>query len=138
MLGRLANVDQSRYTASGFSDVQAGQWYSAYIAWAAQKGIVSGYGNGTFGADDLITREQMAAMLARYSQVMGITIPSVFGTPVSFADGAEISDWAKQPVQLMQAEGLIQGVGSNQFAPKKTATRAEVASVLMRFIKAMI
>ncbi|OPX89830.1 MAG: hypothetical protein A4E53_01345 [Pelotomaculum sp. PtaB.Bin104] len=62
VLGRLAGVDERAYTGAGFRDVPACEWYSAYVEWASQKGIVNGYGEGIFGLNDFITREQMAAV----------------------------------------------------------------------------
>ncbi|MEA5038625.1 MAG: S-layer homology domain-containing protein [Clostridiaceae bacterium] len=135
VLGRLAGVDQSQYTGSGFDDVADGSWYSAYVAWASKEGIVNGYGNRLFGPDDFVTREQMAAILARYAEVMQIELPGTKNGLTLFADSNKISGWAEEPVRLMQAAGILQGSGDNRFNPKKTATRVEVAAVLMRFVK---
>lgn len=136
VLGRLAKVDPSLYTSTSFTDVPAGQWYSAYIEWAVQKHIITGYGNGSFGANDALTREQMSVILANYLQAMNITLPSAANT-TQFNDQGQISGWAQNAVQLMQTTGLLQGNEAKLFAPQKTATRAEVATVLMRFVEAM-
>ena len=135
VLGRYAKIDSSSYTGSQFNDVTVGSWCAPYIEWAVGNGIAAGYGNGSFGANDPISREQMAAMLARYIETMKVNVPVVSNDTAPFADEKDFSEWAEQPILLMQSTGLIQGVGGNLFAPKKTATRAEVAAIMLRFSK---
>lgn len=133
VLGRYAKIDPSSYTGSQFHDAAVGSWCTPYIEWAVGSGIAGGYGDGNFGMNDPINREQMAAMLARYIEARKVNVPVVSNDTAPFADEKEFSEWADQPILLMQNTGLIQGVGGNLFAPKKTATRAEVAAIMLRF-----
>ena len=121
-------------TGMSFADVPAGQWYSNAVAWASANGVVSGYGNGKFGPGDAITREQMATILYRYSQSKdyGTTKSSDIST---FSDAAQVSSYATEAMKWAVGSGLISGVGNNTLAPKGNATRAQVATILMRFCK---
>ncbi|MDR1573707.1 MAG: S-layer homology domain-containing protein [Clostridiales Family XIII bacterium] len=113
-----------------------GQWYTEAIAWAAAHDIVEGYGDGRFGPDDNITREQLAAVLSRYEAFSG-KAPAEIAAGVEFADRDEISDYAKPAASALAAQGVVQGRPGNVFDPKSEATRAEVAAVLHRFIVAV-
>lgn len=121
-----------------FGDVAEGQWYATPVAWAAESGIVSGYGDtGMFGPSDRVTREQMAVMLYRYAQWLGL--PTDARADLSgFADAGEVSDWAEDAVSWAVAEGLIQGRGGVLLAPSGDATRAEASAVLMRFVNGVL
>jgi len=123
--------------ANPFTDVAGGQWYTKAIIWASENGIVGGYGGGLFGPDDSITREQFAALLYRFAQQKGIAVSAT--TDLSaFSDADKVSDWAQTAVEWAVAKGLIQGRGENTFAPDGTATRAEAATLLMRFIEQIL
>lgn len=115
-----------------FTDVSAGQWYSNAVSWASANGIVSGYGNGLFGPSDPITREQMAAILNRYSTYKGYDAGTV-GSITGFSDASQVSAYAVEPMGWAIGNGLISGVGNNTLAPKGNATRAQVATILKRF-----
>ena len=115
-----------------FTDVAAGAWYANAVDWAAGEEIVSGYGNGKFGPEDNITREQMALILYGYAQYKGYDV-SASGELSSFTDGASTSSWAAEAVQWAVGSGLLSGKGGGVLDPQGTATRAEVASILMRF-----
>lgn len=117
--------------AADFTDVAAGTWYSDAVAWAAANGVVTGYGNGLFGTNDNVTRQEMAAMLYRYAALMGYDT-SASEALSSFQDGASTASWAQEAMQWAVAEGLIQG-SNGLLNPTATATRAEVATILMRF-----
>ena len=120
--------------ANPFDDVAAGQWYTAAVVWANGNGIVNGYGNGTFGPTDDITREQFAAILHRYAQFKGYDVSAGEDTNVlSYDDAGEISDWAMEAIQWAVGAGLIQGRTKSTIAPAGNATRAEAANILMRF-----
>lgn len=112
-----------------FTDVAGGAWYSGAISWASGSGILSGYGNGVFGVDDPVTREQAAAVLWRYA-----------GSPKSgtagdaFADGASISTWALTAVNWAKANGILNGRTGNRFDPKAELTRGETAVLLYRYM----
>ena len=123
--------------SAAFTDVAADAWYADAVNWAAGEGIVSGYGNGKFGPDDLITREQMANMLYYYAQYKGYDV-SASGELSSFTDGASTSSWAAEAVQWAVGSGLLSGKGGGVLDPQGTATRAEAASIFMRFARTVM
>jgi diketogulonate reductase-like aldo/keto reductase/flavodoxin len=112
-----------------FSDVASGAWYADAVAWASEKGIMSGYGNGMFGANDAITREQMATILWRYAGS-----PSDGTGGADFADASMISEWAVSAVNWMKSAGIISGKTDNRFAPNDNISRAEAAVMLYRWL----
>lgn len=116
-----------------FTDVPAGQWYTDAVAWAAENGIVGGVGNGKFDPNGNITREQMAAILYRYAQKKGFDT-SAKGDLNGFPDKASVSAWATDAIAWTVAEGIINGNGG-KLDPQGNATRAQVATILMRFIE---
>ena len=117
--------------ASGFADVEAGQWYANAVNWAAANQIVNGYGE-TFGPNDIITREQMAAILYRYAQYKGYDV-SASGQMSAYTDAANVSDYASSAMQWAVGEGLLNGVTETTLAPDGSAIRAQVAAIFMRF-----
>ena len=119
-----------------FSDVPNGQWYTKAVAWAAENGIVGGVGNNRFDPDGKITREQMATILFRYAQKKGIDT-SKRGDLSSFPDANKISVYAKEAIQWAVAEGIING-SDGKLLPQGSATRAQVATILMRFIENIV
>ena len=136
-LGRLAGIDPADYKTGKFTDVKADAYYAPYVNWAAEKGIVNGTTATTFSPDTNITREQMAVIMAGYAKKLGYELP-VAHDAVTFADNAQISGWAAKEVKAMQQAGIMAGKGGNRFDPKGTATRAEVATVLRRFVEIVI
>ena len=110
-----------------FADVPGDSWFADGVYWARLNGVVSGYSDSAFGPNDPLTREQLAVILWRYSG----SPASETGT--SFADGSAIAAWALDAVDWAQAQGYVSGVGGNRFAPAGTATRAQVAVILMRY-----
>lgn len=118
-----------------FGDVNSGAWYTDAVAWASKNNIVNGYANGDFGPSDDVTREQIATILYRYAVAMNIDTPES-GSLSRFADGSSTSDWAKEAMEWAVGAGLFQGNGGN-LNPKSPATRAEVATLLMRFVEYM-
>ena len=122
---------------NSFYDVAAGQWYTDAILWGQSTGIISGYGNGLFGTNDLVTREQMCVMLSRYLQWAGYALPAVTAAK-QFGDNAQIADWAAESIRFCQMHGLINGRSNGLFAPKENATRAENSAVLRRVILAIL
>lgn len=120
---------------NAFIDVPVGQWYTDAVIWANDEKIVSGMGDGLFAPNMEITREQMVVMLYNYAKYKGYDVTA--STDLSkFADNASVSTWAQPAMQWAVAEGYISGMGDNQLAPQGTATRAEIASVIMRFMEA--
>lgn len=119
-------------TGTAFTDVPAGQWYSDAVSWASANGIVGGYGNGLFGPGDPITREQMATILNRYSTHKDYDTAQAVSI-ADFADAAQVSSYAVEPMGWAVGNSLISGTGNNTLDPKGNATRAQIATILMRF-----
>ena len=136
-LGRLAGINPDSYKTGKFTDVKADAYYAPYVNWAAQTGIVTGVTATTFAPDTNINREQMAVIMANYAKKLGYDLPQTLKA-VTFADNANISSWAKDAVRAMQQAGILAGKNGNKFDPKGTATRAEVATVLRRFVEIVI
>ncbi|MDR1247301.1 MAG: S-layer homology domain-containing protein [Clostridiales Family XIII bacterium] len=134
VLGRLKGVSESSYKDSGFSDVAPGQYYTAYVEWAKANGIVNGVGDNMFAPDRNVSRQDFAVILARYAKLSKNDIKAT-RNPIAFSDRADIADYAKQAVQDLYSGKIINGVGENAFNPKGSATRAEVAAMLRRFIE---
>ncbi len=122
-----------------FSDVADGLWYSDAVAWAAENEIVNGIGHGKFAPEQDITREQMAAILYRYATYKGYDTSAGEDTNIlSYTDALEISEYAVPAMQWTAGEGLITGRTASTLAPQGTATRAEVATILMRFCENIV
>lgn len=136
-LGRLAGINPDSYKTGKFTDVKADAYYAPYVNWAAQTGIVTGVTATTFAPDTNINREQMAVIMKNYAAKLGYDLPQTLKA-VTFADNANISSWAKDAVRAMQQAGILAGKNGNKFDPKGTATRAEVATVLRRFVEIVI
>lgn len=117
-----------------FLDVEKNLWYSSGVAWAAENGIVNGIGNGLFGPNNNITREQIAVILYNYTKFNKIEL--VNGDDLRmFIDKSEVSSWAIDGVQWAVAKKLISGKGDGILDPKGNATRAEIATILKRYIE---
>jgi hypothetical protein len=121
----LPSVDAT----STFTDVQQDAWYYDAIEAAQKLGIVQGKQDGSFGINDAITREEMAVMAYRAAKAAGAVLAGD-GAAQPFADQAQISAYAAESVAAMQQAAVINGKGSNRFAPKETATRAEAAKII--------
>ena len=110
-----------------FTDTTDGAWYADAVLWASQNGIIGGYGGGLFGTNDPVTREQLATILWRYSGSPAAE------TGTDYADEGSIASWASTAVDWARAVGYISGMDGNRFAPGGQATRAQVATILMRY-----
>ena len=134
ILWRMAGSPQVNY-AMDFSDVPDGAWYSEAVRWAVSEGIAGGYGGGLFGPDDPVIREQLAAMLYRYAQHEGYDVSIGGDTNIlSYADAFEVSEYAVSALQWACGAGIISGTGDGStLTPQGEATRAQAATVLMRF-----
>ena len=119
---------------NSFTDVEAGKWYADAITWTAENGIFAGYGKDKFGPDDSITREQLAAIFYRYADYKGYDL-TVKGDLDKFKDADKITDYAKTAMQWAVGSGLVKGKSGNLLDPQGTATRAEIAAMLHRFIE---
>ncbi|MDR2167739.1 MAG: S-layer homology domain-containing protein [Clostridiales bacterium] len=133
----LANLDRADLSAfvnqRNFGDVAMDAWYGPAVEWAAYHDIVTGVGGGNFDPGASITREQMAVMLFRFIQAMEIDLVPMF-TATNFTDQASISDWAVEPIRLIQSLGIVTGRPDGSFDPQATATRAEVGTIFARFL----
>lgn len=134
ILWRMAGSPVVNY-AMNYTDVAQGQWCSEAIRWAASEGIVGGYGNGLFGTNDPITREQFAAMLYRFAQEQGYDVSIGENTNIlSYTDVADLSEYAISAMQWAVGAGIINGTGDGStLSPHGQATRAQAAVMLMRF-----
>lgn len=115
--------------ASQFIDVADGQYYSRAVAWASANGIVSGYGDGRFGPDDAITREQLAVILYHYASYAGCDV-SGRANLSGYADDDKISSYAAEAFQWANAQGLMNGISAAVLSPAGPATRAQAACVM--------
>ena len=122
------------YRSSDFNDVESGRWYTGAVAWAAEKEIVKGYGNGKFGPNDSVTREQLAAILYRYTRYKGWSTAAASGNLDGFKDAASVSSYAVDAMNWAVDEGLLKGA-NNKLSPKSNATRAQVAAIIHRYLK---
>ena len=118
--------------AAPFTDVEPGLWYSDAIGWGAANDIVNGYGDGRFGPNDQITREQMAAIFYRYAQYKGYDVTARADLS-GYADADQISEYAVEAMQWAVGVKLVNGLTADTLVPKGQATRAQVATMLMRF-----
>ncbi|MHC1694719.1 MAG: S-layer homology domain-containing protein [Eubacteriales bacterium] len=123
----------SAKTKSSFKDVKEGEWYTEAVSWAVENGIVQGYGDGLFGTNDSITREQLAVMLMNYARYKeyGLSTVTVLST---FRDSEKIVSWARNSMRWATGEGYLGDTGNMYLLPQGEATRAEVAEILRRFV----
>ncbi len=133
VLWRMAEEPVVNY-AMTFDDVDEGLWYSEAVRWAASEGIVTGYDDGSFGPNDLVTREQLAAMLYRYAVSQGYDVSVGEDTNIlSYADAFSVSEYAVSALQWACGEGIVTGRDNGLLAPQDGALRSEFAAMLMRF-----
>lgn len=124
-------------SSSAFIDVTAGQWYSDAVNWAASNGIVGGFEDGSFRPDDPITREQMASIMYRYSDHKGYDVTDTASLS-KYTDSDQVSEYAKDVMKWAVGSGLLSGRGDNLLAPQGQTTRAEAATILMRYCKDLV
>ena len=134
VLHRMAGEPSVSDLPNNFTDVTDGTWYDNAVRWAAANGIVSGIGNNQFAPNRNITRQEMAAILNRFADHMGLDLPTI--RTGAFVDEAEISAWAQDAVNALFEAGVISGMGNNHFNPRGQGTRAEVATMLRNFMEA--
>ena len=115
-----------------YADVDAGSWYGAAVYWARLTGIAGGYGDGSFGPADTITREQLAIMLYRFAQTQGYDVTASADLS-GYTDAGEISSYAAHALSWASAEGIINGTSGTTLAPQGQATRAQIAVIMMQF-----
>ena len=132
ILARQENVTSAE--DAGFTDVAAGDWYATAVNWAAREGIVAGFEDESFRPNAAITREQLAAILCNYSAWKGEDT-SARADLSRYSDAAEVSGWANDVMQWAVAEGLISGMTADELQPQGSATRAQVAAILQRYLE---
>ena len=135
ILHRLEGTPEAEGKA--FADVPKGEYYSAAVAWASFAKIVEGYDTGLFAPNDAITREQMATILYRYVQYKGYSATEA-GDLSGFPDGGDVSSFALKAVKWAVGEKLIKGADGGMLMPAGTATRAQAATILMRFCEGVV
>lgn len=137
ILWRFENMPEAAYDASKFPDVPDGTFYTKPVMWANNNNIITGYENGKFGAADQITREQIAVMMYRYADFCDLdtTSADVLG---SFPDGNKVSGFAVEAMKWAVHQGLISGNGNGTLNPQGTASRAECAAIVSRFLLATL
>jgi len=122
-----------------FEDVEEGKWYTEAIRWAKSEGVAEGYGNGFFGTNDAITREQMVTILWRYAQYKGIDVSVGENTNIlSYNDAFDVAEYAIPAMQWACGSGMVQGMNDPDgegmvLAPESKGTRAQIATMMMRF-----
>ena len=135
ILYRLAGSPASG--PSSFTDVADGQYYAKAVSWAAANGVVNGYGNGRFGPDDPITREQMAVILRGYARLNGKDV-SAQADLSGYLDEKDVSAYALESMRWASAEGLINGTSAVTLTPAGTATRAQAAVIFRGFCETIM
>ena len=115
-----------------FTDVEAGTWYTNAVVWAAQNGIVNGVGDDTFAPGNDLTREQLVTILYRYAEAKGYDV-SASADLAGYPDGEEIQAYAREAMAWAVAENIIQGMEDDTLKPAGNASRAQIATILMRF-----
>ena len=121
------------YSWSSFDDVKPGKWYSNAVEWAFQNSYSGGIGDGKFGPDVVVTREQLASFLYTYSKVKGYDVSNQDALE-QYTDTENIASWAKTATSWAVAEGLLTGTTAATLAPKGEVTRAQVAVVLKNYL----
>ena len=121
---------------TAFPDVSSGQWYADAVAWASANGVVTGYDNGSFGPNDTITREQMAAIFFRYAAYKGHDTASR-DTLNGYSDAGQVSPYAAEAMGWAVGSGLITGTSDTTLSPSGSATRAQAAVILTRFCQTL-
>ncbi len=127
ILWRMEDEPEAEATQP-FSDVADGRWYTRAVAWAAEAGVIKGYGEGRFGPNNPITREQLASLLWRYAGS-----PPASDLPLNFTDAGEASGYARDALRWAVEQGILTGKGGGVLDPRGKASRAEVAQMLMQF-----
>lgn len=123
--------------SAAFSDIAADAWYVESAAWAAENGIINGYGDGSFGPNRDVTREELVVMLCRYAEFAGVDI-SAAADLTEFEDAGSTSPWAKDAMSWAVSAGLINGMDKTHLAPDETATRAQIAAITERLIRLLV
>ncbi len=134
VLWRAENKPAVNY-ALDFKDVESEEWYAEAVRWATSEKIVEGYGDGNFGTNDFVSREQIATIIYRYAKYKEIAPQGAWAIRLDYSDLSDISAWATEGVMYCKLNSIMEGMKDNIFAPKNNATRAETATIIMRFFE---
>jgi len=138
-VGRLYERSYGNVTGNAtFSDVDTNAYYAKYVSWANENGIIKGIGGNKFAPDAEVTREQMSEIMFNFATFLGKAPQGDWMINVTYKDKVEISDWAMDSAAYCQLTSIITGRDGGDFAPKATATRAEVSAVIERFVKEVL
>ena len=119
-----------------YLDVEENAWYADSVAWCSENSIINGYGNGYFGPEDEVTREQLVSILYRYAQFKNLDSLETTGVELlEYEDYADISGYAGDPMQWALKIGIISGTDGNTLSPKAVAHRAEIAQIIKNFME---
>ncbi len=132
IIARSVGVGKDQIAKAEYSDVTVADWFAPYVTWAKEKGIVSGYEDGSFAPNKEITREELCTMIVRTLTAYNLAPEKA---ELSFADANTTSDWAKESIASLAKLGIVSGKGDNQFAPLDNATRAESAKIITGMYK---
>lgn len=135
VLGRLAGVSTGNTGDNKFTDVKNNDYFYPYVMWAVENGVVSGLSDSKFGSSNNITREQMAVMLYNFAKSQSIELSNIYSGS-NFKDADKISNWAVESVNALVKAGILNGRDNGNFDPKGTATRAEIATMFVKFLDA--
>ncbi|WRS27616.1 S-layer homology domain-containing protein [Oscillospiraceae bacterium MB08-C2-2] len=135
-LGKLAGINEKSYQTNTFTDVKADSALRPYIEWAYSKGILQDIGNKQFAPDKVVTRQEAALIFANYAKATGYTLPDI--RQAVFTDSSSIAASYKTAVTTLQKAGVAMGKTGNKFDPTASATRAEISSMLHRYVKLTI
>ena len=139
VIGRLYERSYSELATTGteskFSDADYNAYYGNYVDWAVENNIITGVGNGKFEPDRKTTREEMAVMLYRFAKFLNVSVTVSGALELNYPDASSISSWAADAAKYCQKTGIISGRDGGKFVPQGMATRAEVATILQRFIE---
>lgn len=122
-------------SGGAFTDTDSGAWYAEAVSWASENELVTGYGDGRFGPDDPITRQELAAVLWRFAKYRGYDVRANGTVMPDFTDRDRIASWAGEAVSWAYSRGILTGKNGNSLDPTGRATRAEAAAMLTRFAK---
>lgn len=138
MLAMMAEADLSvhdgKYSTEKFDDVPQQAWYKTYLDWSLSNKLITGVSDSAYNPEGVITREQMAVLIVRYSQMIGFTLPEI-KEKLKFADADEMIPFYREAVEKIEGAGIINGRPNGSFDGNEGLTRAETATVLMNYIK---
>lgn len=137
ILARLASADTTGCADSlTFKDTKKSAWYADAVGWAVSAGLVTGYTDNTFRPNAKVLRQELAVLFARFLTANYITLPEI-DNPATFADSEKIPKWAAEGVDVMRRCGIVSGDEKGNFNPEKSASRAEIAVMITRYLAAL-